>query len=308
MVKKKGRPLGRPNIDYTNIDLTIKTYLQSLKEGQYTTIRHLYYKVKGFSPISYQTLGQHLTKLRKEEDLDDSKIADYTRKKIDLEAYPLSFKDREEFINTYLGSDSLISWFSKHYWENTSAYFELWIEKEAVSSVVEEVCKEYKIPVFISKGFCSHTWLKNLSSEIENRINRIPNQQVIILILTDRDKHGDDIDYAIRRSLWGKSAEWKEASPANLSIKRIGLTEDQVKKYGKEKMLEPNTTHSWEIDCLEDNELKNELEYIFQEYFKQHGIDIKSIKLNEEQERQKLEQRLKKNKKELENLKKKLWT
>lgn len=65
VTKKKGRPKGTKNIGYTNIDNIIKTYLQSLKEGQYTTIRHLYYKVKGFSPISYQTLVTHLTKLRK---------------------------------------------------------------------------------------------------------------------------------------------------------------------------------------------------------------------------------------------------
>lgn len=232
--------------------------------------------------------------------MDDSKIADYTRKKIDLEAS--SFEDREEFINTYLDADILTSRFSMIYWENTPVYFELWIEKEAVSSIVEEVCEEYKIPVFISRGFCSRTWLKNLSSEIENRINRIPNQQVFILILTDRDKHGDDIYYSVMNFLYLKVAS------SNLHVKRIGLTEAQVKKYGKERFLEPNKTDSWEIDCLEDDELKNELEFIFQDFFKQHGIDINSIKLNEEQERQKLEQRFEENKEELKNLKKKLWS
>jgi 5S rRNA maturation endonuclease (ribonuclease M5) len=193
------------------------------------------------------------------------------------------------------------------YWENTPAYFELWIEKEAVSSVVNEVCEKYKIPLLISKGFCSVTWLKKMNSEFEKRIERT-NQKVVLMLMMDRDKHGDDIEYAIKRSLWGKTIEWDKANPSNLIIKRIGLTEDQVKKYGKEKLLEPNTTHSWEIDCLEDNELKNELEYIFQGFFKQYGIDINSIKLNEEQERKKLEKRFKENKKELENLKKKLWT
>ena len=298
MVKKKGRPKGTQNIDYTNIDNIINVYLQSLKQGQYTTIRHLYYKVIGSHPIRYHTLSHHLTKLRK-EGLDDSKIADYTRKRFDVEAK--SFTDREEFINTYLNSDVLVSLFSMMYWKNTSVYFELWIEKEAVCSVVNEVCEKYKIPLFVSKGFCSVTWLSKMSLEFKKIIGRT-NQKVIVMLLTDRDRDGDRIANSIKKSL-----DEKVKSP-NLEVLRVGLTEAQVRKYRKEKFLKPNTTNSWEIDCLEDDELKNELELIFKGFFKQYGIDINSIKLNEQQEKQKLEQRFKENKEELENLKKRLWT
>ena len=294
-----GRKKGTKNIDYINIDYIINTYLQSLKEGQYTTIRHLYYKVIGSNPIDYHTLDQHLTDLRNEGRMDDSKIADYTRKRFDVEAS--SFYNREDFIKRWMDKDVLTSYFSMKYWEDTKVYFELWIEKEAVSSTVQEVCENYKIPVFISKGFCSVTWIKKMSKEFKERVEE-KNQKVVVMLLTDKDVYGERIAKSIEKRL-----KEKVGSP-NLDIQRIGLTEAQVRKYGKEKFLKPHTTDSWEIDCLEDDELKNELELIFQGFFKQCSIDILAVKQLEEGERSKLEQRIEENQEELENLKKRLWS
>jgi len=278
---------GVKNIDYTAIDQMLIAYTNSLlASNDNTLIRHLYYKAIGINPVSYQCIDKHITKLRENGIIDDSVLVDTSRKRHDLEAQ--SFTNVDSFLKTWFNPDTVADYYSQKYWLESSVYFELWVEKEAITSFVIKVCNRYRIPFFASRGFCSITWLKKNAQAFSERLNR--GQTVQLLVFTDLDKHGLMIADKYKEKLEG----YIDADLTNFHVDRVGLDLAQVQKYGKTAFMKPDKKTSkplqgqYEIDCLEDSELQAELEFILQSYFNKYGVAINTVIESEKNEKQRL--------------------
>lgn len=132
---------------------------------------------------------------------------------------------------------------------------EVWVEKDALSSVIARACRPLDVDYFSCRGYVSisEMWraAQRLAGYIEDN-----DQEVTILHLGDHDPSGMDMTRDIGKRLDLLSGHL-------ISIRRIALNEDQIQRYNPP----PNPTKltdaraggyiakygydSWELDALE---------------------------------------------------------
>ena len=108
---------------------------------------------------------------------------------------------------------------------------EIWVEKDALSTVVSRAAQPYRIVVSPSRGYSSYSSIKD---SIDERFAEQPEKPTVILLLSDCDPSGLDIKVDLEKR-FDKYAEWLD-----ITVKRIALTFYQVRQYN----LIPNPVKS----------------------------------------------------------------
>jgi hypothetical protein len=135
-------------------------------------------------------------------------------------------------------------------WETQDTYVEVWVEKDALSNVIERACQTYRVPHFSTRGYVSQSEAWSASQRFINS-----GKECHIIHLADHDPSGMDMtnDLAKRMDIFGASIE----------IHRVGLNMDQVRKYKcppnpakitdsrAEGYMREHGDESWELDALE---------------------------------------------------------
>lgn len=131
-------------------------------------------------------------------------------------------------------------------------YIECWVEKAALIGVLEPVARKYDVPCFACRGFVSSTANHEAADRFKAQAHR---QRRIILYGGDYDPDGFSIHQSVcdRLKMFG----------ADVELIRIGLTEEQIKKYnpppapvkmeGKRAkgFIKEKGTSVWELDALD---------------------------------------------------------
>jgi len=129
---------------------------------------------------------------------------------------------------------------------------EVWIEKDALVGVFERVSQELDIGLFSCRGYTSQSEMWVAAQRL--RRYEQAGQEVVILHFGDHDPSGLDMtrDITDRLALFG----------ANLDVRRLALTMDQVREYNpppnpaKETdsrftaYIQEYGDESWELDAL----------------------------------------------------------
>jgi hypothetical protein len=156
-------------------------------------------------------------------------------------------------------------------WSNQSEYCEVWIEKDALIGVIERVCNKYDVPYMSCRGYISQSEMWRASQRLIEKDEQ--NKMVTILHFSDHDPSGINMTEDIRDRL--------EMFDANVSVKRVALTEMQVDQYN----LPPNPTKltdsradkykliygdkSWELDALDPGVLSKLIDDSINTYINQ---------------------------------------
>ena len=145
-------------------------------------------------------------------------------------------------------------------WKNQDNRVEVWIEKEALTGVIDETCRDLDVPYFACKGFVSQSEMWKASQRfIEYGEN---GQNCIIIHLGDHDPSGIDMtrDIEDRQSTFFAH---------NVQVHRIALNFDQVEQYNPPpnpaKMTDTRAGsyisrfggESWELDALEPRVIRD---------------------------------------------------
>jgi hypothetical protein len=153
-------------------------------------------------------------------------------------------------------------YFSYHLnrWENQEYAPEVWVEKEALASVFEGVCRKYDVPLFCCRGYGSASAMWRASQRLLKKIAR--RKTPVILHFGDHDPSGIDMT----RDIQDRLSTFK----CDVEVRRLALNMDQVEEYDpppnpakqtdarfKSYMAEYGE-ESWELDALTP-EVLNEL-------------------------------------------------
>ena len=136
-------------------------------------------------------------------------------------------------------------------WENQPERVEVWIEKEALVGVIQKTCKQLDVPYFACRGYVSQSEMYHAGLGFRDR-----GQHNVILHLGDHDPSGIDMtrDNFDRLRMF---------SDDNVTVERIALNMDQIKKYNPPPSPAKTTDSrgtdyidkfgidSWELDALE---------------------------------------------------------
>ena len=206
----------RPNRSSTERLVKVNETLEKYDAMNITvTLRQLYYSLVGAGTIKdnnvreYKNLGALLSKARMAGLVDWDIIEDRGRQPRIL----------QDFDNLSEAVDRTIRTFRLDRWEPQENHVELWVEKDALSSVLTPITDRLHTPLIVNKGYSSTTAMKDASDRLKGTGK--PNY---ILYLGDLDPSGEDMVRDIEERLY-------EFGVADLEMKKIALNPAQVRKY-----------------------------------------------------------------------------
>lgn len=220
------------------------------EQGFSLTLRQLYYQfvARGIIPNSlqeYKKLGSVLNDARLAGLVDWNAIEDRTRF-----VRSLSHWDSPSEIVDACSRQYRVDRWDKEYQE---CRIEVWIEKDALVGVFEDVCEDLDVPLFSCRGYTSQSevWRAAMRFSRHQRNGQTP----VILHFGDHDPSGIDMtrDIGDRMDTFG----------VPLEVRRLALNMDQVEEHSPPpnpaKMSDARFQsyvvkfgeESWELDALE---------------------------------------------------------
>jgi hypothetical protein len=163
------------------------------------TVRQVFYQavVAGLiekTESEYQkTVARLLLEMRRSGDIPYSWIADNTR----WMRRPRTYRGLADFIDRHQRA------YRRDLWADANTYVEIWCEKEALAGVLLEVTAEYDVPLMVSRGFASESYLYSAADSITDQLSSPDGQacNAAIYYFGDHDRDGFRISTAIEKGL-----------------------------------------------------------------------------------------------------------
>lgn len=268
------------------VDIANRICAEYAADGYDLTLRQLYYQfvARGFianNQQSYNRLGDVINNARLAGLMDWNYIVDRTRS---LEGHEYFAKPGDAVLKAARS-------YAEDLWKSQPLRIEVWVEKEALASVIERVSKSHSVDSFACRGYVSQSELWSAGQRIRKYIER--GQRVLLLHLGDHDPSGIDMtrDITERLGLFIER-DWHRVNVDDLGyscslgdirshmadhvggeqpleVRRIALNMDQVERYNPppnpakitdtraEKYIEQYGDESWELDALDPTTIRD---------------------------------------------------
>jgi len=206
------------NIDKLNLVLEVLKELSSYKP---LTLRQIY----------YQLVGKGYLENNKSQYVMLSKLLKWAR----IDGY-IPWSDIEDRVRAYHGSggwnnvndyiqceiNSMFNYYFRNLAQSQPRYIEVWIEKDALTSIFTSVARNYYVPVTVCRGFSSVSFLNDFKERLDWYAKGRP---AVMLYFGDFDPSGVEMMEAMKITLQ------KELGISSVEFKRIGLLKDDIEKY-----------------------------------------------------------------------------
>lgn len=221
------------------------------RQGFNLTLRQLYYQFVARDLLpnterSYKNLGSIVNDGRLAGLIDWNAIEDRTR---NVTAW-------RHYDNPMQAIQSVRDSYDIDMWTNQAHRVEVWIEKEALVGVINNVCGQLDVPYFACRGYVSQSEQWRAGQRF--RWNNDDGQETIVLHLGDHDPSGMDMtrDNDQRLAMFSHFEDC-------VTVKRIALNMDQIEEYdpppNPAKLTDARAGEyvaeygydSWELDALE---------------------------------------------------------
>jgi len=231
-------------------------------QGYELTLRQAYYQLvaRGYIPNnerSYKNIGSLINDGRLAGLIDWLSITDRTR----------NIRRLGHWNNPAEIIDSASKQYRLDKWKGQPNYVEVWVEKDALVDVVSRACNYLDVPYFSCRGYTSQSEMWAASRRF---IGQKDKEERIIIHLGDHDPSGIYMtrDIQERMDLFG----------ADVEVKRIALTMQQIKKYNPppnpakitdsrcKGYIEKYGNESWELDALEPKVITSLITKAVEEY------------------------------------------
>lgn len=180
------------------------------------TVRQVYYqlvsrKVVEKTEAQYDTTCRLLAEMRREGRIPFSAIADNTR-----------WMRKPRSWSSLAGAlDHTRATYRRALWDEQDAYVEIWLEKDALSGVLFSVTSEWDVPLMVTRGFASLSFLHSAAEEIASQ-----GKPTYLYYFGDHDPSGVHIDRNVEREL-------REMAPeAEIHFRREAVLPWQIEAYG----------------------------------------------------------------------------
>jgi len=215
------------------------------RKGYRMTLRQLFYQL-----VSHDILPNDQKKYKKLSTIiKDARMAglidwDVIEDRIRIPTMPSEFENISHLVKAAISS------YRRDRWENQEYYVEVWVEKDALSGVLEPVTRKYHVHLLVNRGYSSTSALH----ESVLRIKQQQDKECVILYLGDHDPSGKNMITDIRNRL--------EQFQCDATVRDVALTMEQIKQYNlppnpakksdprSDKYIKRHGNLSWELDAL----------------------------------------------------------
>ncbi|MDH3517216.1 MAG: hypothetical protein OEM44_10470 [Nitrosopumilus sp.] len=215
------------------------------RKGYRMTLRQLFYQL-----VSHDILPNDQKKYKKLSTIiKDARMAglidwDVIEDRIRIPTMPSEFENISHLVKAAISS------YRRDRWENQEYYVEVWVEKDALSGVLEPVTRKYHIHLLVNRGYSSTSALH----ESVLRIKQQQDKECVILYLGDHDPSGKNMITDIKNRL--------KQFQCDATVRNVALTMEQIKQYNlppnpakksdprSDKYIKRHGNLSWELDAL----------------------------------------------------------
>jgi hypothetical protein len=177
------------------------------------TVRQVFYRAVSAKLVpkteqAYKNdVGRLLGKMRREERLPWDWIADSTR----WQRKPLTFNSVDEAVR------HTAECYRRAVWDDQNVYVEVWTEKDALAGVLSPITSSWDVPLMVSKGFASLTYLYEAAQTIKSQ-----GKPAFLYYFGDHDPSGIHIDRDIEAKL-------REMAPdCRITFERVAVRPEQI--------------------------------------------------------------------------------
>jgi hypothetical protein len=202
---------------------------ETLAEGAPMTVRQVFYAltVQGVvakTEAEYKgTVCRLLAEMRKAQIIPYTWLADATR----WQRKPQTFSSVESALRRTAQT------YRRALWDDAPVGVELWLEKEALAGVLVDVTDEWDVPLMVTRGCPSLSFLYSAAEQIADRFQR-NGQCTRIYYFGDRDPTGVDIDRQVvegidgcLQALSGGALPFEHAA----TFERVAVTVEQIEEW-----------------------------------------------------------------------------
>ncbi len=241
------------------------------------TVRQVFYRLVSQGVIEKteqeykNAVGRLLLSMRIEGIIPFGWIADNTR----WMRKPESYSSMEEAL--LLTAET----YRRALWDNQDAYVEVWTEKDALAGVLMEETEPWDVPLMVTRGFSSITYLHTAAMAISAE-----GKPAFLYYFGDHDPSGVHIDRVILRRL-------REFAPnADICFQRVAVLSEQIEELDLPTRPTKKTDsrskgfsgESVEVDAIEPTYLRQ----LVRECIEQH-IDRRALEKSKNLEKKERE-------------------
>lgn len=239
------------------IDDSIAICSAYLAQGYDLTVRQLFYQHVARGLLA-NTFANYKRVVRIALDARDHGLMDWnylTDRTRNLAALP-HWKTPADIIDAAAASYRLDKW------RDADHLVEVWVEKEALSGLVQQACNDVDIAWLACRGYVSGSEIWQGGQRISRYIRA--GKRVTVLHLGDHDPSGLDMSRDIETRLRKYVSYHTGDRSDRLTINRIALTPAQIAQYNPPPQFAKQTdsryqayvaatglTQSWELDALD---------------------------------------------------------
>jgi hypothetical protein len=156
------------------------------------TVRQMFYRMSSIGMVEktergYRHVQYALTAMRRAGAIPYGWLADNTR----WVSKPRTYNGLGDALT------EMQTYYRRALWTNQPAHVEIWLEKDALRGVISAVTSEYDIPLYVTRGYPSLSYLH----EAAESLRMIDKPIVMIVHLGDYDASGQDAARAIDEGL-----------------------------------------------------------------------------------------------------------
>lgn len=225
--------------------------------GYRLTLRQLYYQMVASDLISnnlksYKRLASIINDARWAGHIDWDAIEDRARETIQVSTW----SSPSRIVNSAIRS------YREDLWINQPVHVEVMCEKDAVSNILEPVCREFCVPFTANRGYPSASLLYEVNQRFQEADDT--GKAIAVIYLGDHDPSGMDMD----RDIFERLNLFTE-SMYSIDLTRIALVMSQVERWRPPENPAKQTdsrfktylhqygSSSWELDAIRPNDLSN---------------------------------------------------
>jgi hypothetical protein len=222
--------------------------------GYRLSLRQAYYQMVARGHIensqrSYKNLGNLISNARQAGLIDWAMIEDRNRETV----IPNHWNNPAEIVR------AAASQFRINKWEEQPWHIEVMVEKDALSGVLEPVCRQMDIGITANKGYSSSSTMYEIGKRLRNQY--YDDKKLLVIYLGDHDPSGIDMtrDVDDRLNMYAGISE--------IEVLRLALNMDQVERWDPPENPAKETDArfaayrdkfgdaSWELDAIEPTQL-----------------------------------------------------
>jgi hypothetical protein len=250
-----------------------------LEEIQPATVRQTFYQLVSRGVIAkteheYKaTVVRLLGEMRRAGEIPFDWIADNTR----WMRKPATYSSLSDMLQRS------VELFRRSLWDRSNVYVEIWLEKDALAGVLYDVTSEWDVPLMVTRGYASISYLHGAAEAILARRKR-----ACLYYFGDFDPSGVDITRAVEDGI-------REFAPeADIDFERIAVTEEQIISMslptrptkGTDSRSKNFIGESVEVDAIPPDSLRDLVRSAIEQHVDQ--VEFERLQMIEEQERQTL--------------------